>query len=38
MPARLGRGQEARAAFERAAEMSANQRRAGFLRRGAAAC
>ena len=38
MLARLGRGQEARAEFERAAELSANQRQARFLRRRAAAC
>ena len=38
MLARLGRGQEARAEFERAAELSANQRQAQFLRRRAAAC
>jgi RNA polymerase sigma factor (sigma-70 family) len=38
MLARLGRGEEARAEFERAAELSANQRQAGFLRRRAAAC
>ena len=35
---KLGRGHEARAEFERAAELSANQRQARFLRRRAAAC
>ena len=35
---KLGRGDEARAEFERAAELSANQRQAHFLRRRAAAC